>query len=84
MSRDSSVGIASRLRAARSALAVNFSLCHRIQPSSLLSNGSGAISLAVKREEREAENSPPSSAEVKHTWSCTAVLPIRLHSAVLC
>jgi hypothetical protein len=29
----------------------------------------GALSLGVKRPEREADHSPPSSAEVKNEWS---------------
>jgi hypothetical protein len=77
MSGDSSVGIAlgyglddrtSRVRF--SAGAGNFSLHHRVR------NGSGAhpasspmdtrdLSLGVKRPRREADHSPPSSAEVK-------------------
>jgi hypothetical protein len=32
----------------------------------------GAISPAVKRPGREADHSPPSSAEVKNTWSHTS------------
>jgi hypothetical protein len=32
----------------------------------------GALSLGVKRPEREADNSPPSSAEVKNAWSYTS------------
>jgi hypothetical protein len=31
----------------------------------------GALSLGVKRLGREADHSPPSSAEVKNAWSCT-------------
>jgi hypothetical protein len=30
----------------------------------------GALSLGVKRPGREADHSPPSSAEVKNAWSC--------------
>jgi hypothetical protein len=33
---------------------------------------SGALSLGVKRPEREVDHSPPSSAEVKNTWSYTS------------
>jgi hypothetical protein len=33
----------------------------------------GALSLGVKRPEREADYSPPSSAEVKNAWSYTSV-----------
>jgi hypothetical protein len=83
-SHDSSVGIAlgyglddrgSRVRLP--AGAGYFSLHHRIQ------NGSGAhpasypmgtrgFSLGVKRPERKADHSPPSSAEVKNAWSYTS------------
>jgi hypothetical protein len=36
---------------------------------------SRALSLGVKRLEREADHSPPSSAEVKHAWSYTSIPP---------
>jgi hypothetical protein len=79
--RDSSVGIVglddrgSRVRF--SAGAGNFSLCNRVQ------NGYGAhptsypmgtwdLSLGVKRPGREADHSPPSSADVKNAWSYTS------------
>jgi hypothetical protein len=42
-----------------------------------------AISLGVKRSGREANHSPPSTAEVKNTYSCTSTPPIRLHGVVL-
>jgi hypothetical protein len=66
----------------------NFSLHHHVQngsgPPSLLSNGyQGALSLEVKRPEREADHSPPSSAEVKNAWGYTFTLPIQLHGTVL-
>jgi hypothetical protein len=35
----------------------------------------GALSLGVKRPEREADCSPPSSAEVKNAWSYTSTTP---------
>jgi hypothetical protein len=35
----------------------------------------GALSLGVKRSEREADHSPPSSAKVKNTWSVTFAPP---------
>jgi hypothetical protein len=35
----------------------------------------GALSLWVKKPEREADHSPPSSAEVKNTWSYTSTPP---------
>jgi hypothetical protein len=44
---------------------------------------SGAPSLAVKRPGREADHSPPSSAEVKNAYSYTSTLPIHLHGMVL-
>jgi hypothetical protein len=43
----------------------------------------GALSLGVKRPVRQADHSPPSSAEVKNTWSYTSTPPIRLHCVVL-
>jgi hypothetical protein len=42
-----------------------------------------APSLGVKRPVGEADNSPPSSAEVKNAWSYTSTPPIRLHVVVL-
>jgi hypothetical protein len=36
----------------------------------------------VKRREREADHSPPSSAEVKTAWRYIST-PVRLHSVVL-
>jgi hypothetical protein len=95
MSRDSSVGIelgyvlddrGSRVRLP--AGTGNFSLHHRVQ------NGSGAHSasypmgtrgsfLGVKRPWSETDRSPPSSAEVKNTWSYTSTTPIPLHGVVL-
>jgi hypothetical protein len=43
----------------------------------------GAPSLGVKRPGREADHSPPSSAEVKNAWSYTSTPPIGLHGVVL-
>jgi hypothetical protein len=42
-----------------------------------------AVSLGVKLPEREADHSPPSSAEVKIAWGHTSTPPIRLHGVVL-
>jgi hypothetical protein len=42
-----------------------------------------ALSLGVKRPEREADNSLPSSAEVKNAGSYTSTIPISLHGVVL-
>jgi hypothetical protein len=50
-------------------------------PPSLLSNG--ALSLGVKRPGREADRSPPSSAEVKECVELYLHSPIRLHDVVL-
>jgi hypothetical protein len=44
---------------------------------------SGALSQRVKRPGREADHSPPTSAEVKKVWRYTSTSPIRLHSVVL-
>jgi hypothetical protein len=43
----------------------------------------GALFLGVKRPGREADHSPPSSAEVKNAWSYTSIPPIRLNGVVL-
>jgi hypothetical protein len=42
-----------------------------------------APSLGVKRPGREADHSPPSSAEVKNAWSYTSIPLIRLHGVML-
>jgi hypothetical protein len=43
----------------------------------------GALSLGVKRQGREADHSPPSSAEVKECVDLYLHSPIRLHGLVL-
>jgi hypothetical protein len=43
----------------------------------------GALSLGVKRSGREADNSPPSSAEVKECAELYFHSPIRLHGVML-
>jgi hypothetical protein len=43
----------------------------------------GALFLEVKRPKRDADHSPPSSAEVKNKWSYTSTPPVRLHGVVL-
>jgi len=43
----------------------------------------GVLSPAVKRSGREADHSPPSSAEVKNAWSYNYTPPIRLHGVLL-
>jgi hypothetical protein len=42
-----------------------------------------ALSLGVKWPERETDQSPPTSAEVKNASSCTSTPPIRLHGVEL-
>jgi len=43
----------------------------------------GALSLGVKRLGHEADQPPPSSAEVKNAWRYTSIPPIRPHGMVL-
>jgi len=43
----------------------------------------GALSLGAKRPGREADHSPPSSAEVKECVKLYLHSPIRLHGVVL-
>jgi hypothetical protein len=45
--------------------------------------GTGDLSPGIKRPEREADHSSPSSAEVKNASSYTSTTPIRLHGVVL-
>jgi hypothetical protein len=70
------------------AAAGNFSLHHRVQTGSgalqpPIQWVSGTLSLGVKRPGREADHSPPSSAEVKNAWSYTSTTPVCLHGVVL-
>jgi hypothetical protein len=94
-SHDSSVGISlgygldnrgSRVRFP--AGAGTFSLHHRVQKGSGAHSASYPVGITnsfpgVKRPGREADHSPPSSAEVKNAWSYTSTAPIRLHGVVL-
>jgi hypothetical protein len=43
----------------------------------------GVLSLGVKRTVREADQSPPSSVEVKNEWNYTSTPQIRLYGMVL-
>jgi hypothetical protein len=43
----------------------------------------GALSPEIKRLGREADHSPPSSAEVKNSWSYIPIPRLRLHGMVL-
>jgi hypothetical protein len=84
-SRDSSVGIALgyglKNRSSRVQFPVgagNFTLHQRVQKSSgahpaSYSMGTGVPSLGAKRPGREADHSPPSSAEVKNAWKYTSI-----------
>jgi hypothetical protein len=49
----------------------------------LLFMGTRALSLGVKQPGREADHSPPSSAEIKNEWSYTSTPPLHLHGVVL-
>jgi hypothetical protein len=57
-----------------------FSLLHVVQTGSGVNPpsypmGTGALSSEVKRLGREADHSPPASAEVKKTWIYTSIPP---------
>jgi hypothetical protein len=83
-SRDSAVGIVTGSRLDNRGVRVRVPVGSRIfsslhhpdrfrNPPSLQSNGYwGNFPLGVKRPGREADNSPPTSAEVKKTWICTS------------
>jgi hypothetical protein len=87
MSRDSSVGIATgyRLddregREFESRQGKKFSLLHIVQTGSGVhptsyKMGTGGFSPEVKRQGREADHSPPTSAEVKKMWIYTTTPP---------
>jgi hypothetical protein len=67
--------------------AANFSLHHRVQndsgahPASHPMGTKGSFP-GLKRPEREADHSPPSSAEVKECVELYLHSPIRLHGVV--
>jgi hypothetical protein len=67
----------------------NFSLhyCVRIgsgtHPVFFPMGAGGSFPGGVKRPGREADHSPPSSAEVKNAWSYTSTPPIRIHGVAL-
>jgi hypothetical protein len=56
---------------------------HRVQTGSEAHPVSYAFFLWAKRPGREADHSPPSSAEVNYAWNFTVTPPIRLHGMVL-
>jgi hypothetical protein len=86
MNRDSSVGIATsyglddRGVGFRVLVGAKICLIHVVQtgpgvhPTSY-QLGTGALSPGVKRKGREADRSPPASAEVKKTWIYTSTPP---------
>jgi hypothetical protein len=66
----------------------NFSLHHRVQTGSGIRThsypmGTRGLSLGIKRSGREADHSPPSSAEVKEGVELYPTLPILLHGVIL-
>jgi hypothetical protein len=83
-SRDSAVGIATGYGLDNQGVGVRVLVGARIYtfpchpdplwgPPRLLSNVyGGALSLGIKRPKREADHSPPTSAEVKKTWVYTS------------
>jgi hypothetical protein len=71
VSRDSSVGIATRLRAGQQRSLGSCSLLHNVQarPTDHRASykmGTWVVSPGVKRQKRVAHNSPPSSAEMQN------------------
>jgi hypothetical protein len=61
----------------RTARKPNVSFSKHCQP--LIEWVPGALSLGLKQPGREADHSPPSSAEVKNAWRYTSTPPIRFH-----
>jgi hypothetical protein len=66
----------------------NFSLYHSVQtgsgpPLASYQMGTGGSFPGVNWPGREADLSPPSSAEVKNAWNYSSTPPIRLHVMVL-
>jgi hypothetical protein len=66
----------------------NFSLRHHVQTGSRAHPASYPVGirgsfLGGKAAGNEADDSPPSSAEVNNAWRYTSTPPIRLHGVVL-
>jgi hypothetical protein len=57
--------------------------CHQLSTQTPTQWVPGTLSLGVKQPGREADHSPPSSAEVKNAWSYTSTPSIRLHGMAL-
>jgi hypothetical protein len=51
--------------------------------NSLPFQASQRLTRVIKRQAREADNSPPSNAEDKNAWSYTSMYPMRLLGVVL-
>jgi hypothetical protein len=87
VSRDSVVGIVTgygledRGVGVRVPVGQEFSLLHVLQtdsvahPASYIQWVPGALSSGVKRSGREADHSPPTSAEIKKMWIYTSTTP---------
>jgi hypothetical protein len=54
-----------------------FSFHRAVQTGPGAHPASGDLFLGVKLSVREADHSPPSSAEVKNAWSYTSTCPVR-------
>jgi hypothetical protein len=80
-SRDSSVGIATdyglddRGVGVRVSVGLEFFLLHVVQTGSGVHPTSYPMGTGVKGRGREADHSPPTSAEVKKTWNYTSSTP---------
>jgi hypothetical protein len=66
----------------------NFSLHHRVLTCSGIHPashqlGTGGSSPGIEQPVREADHSPPSSAEVKNAWSFTSSPPVYLHGVIV-
>jgi hypothetical protein len=92
-SRDSVVGIATDYGLDGRGVGVRFPVGPRIfstpyrravSPTQHLTKWvPGALSPGVKRQGRDADHSPPTSAQVKKMWIYTPAPPIRLHGVML-
>ena len=48
-----------------------------------VSTHKGGVFLGVKRKGCEADHLPPSTAEIKHEWSCTSSSLVRFHAVTV-
>jgi hypothetical protein len=93
-SHDSSVSIVTRLRVGRPGFDYRqeqqfYSLSHRVQTGSgaqpaFYPVGTGGGFRGVNQPGREADHSPPSSAEVKNAWSYSSTQPYEYIFVALC